>query len=121
MFLELILATTAAVTPPQHKFLELPNIYLFSTEALVRVLDAESTRANLTNPCKCFIERNTPAISKTNAGAYGYSAAVSVATIGLSYLAHRTNHHKVERLIPVFDFSYDSHDVAHNYAIRNKR
>lgn len=101
-----------------HRFFDKTNIALFSADALVRTLDAQSTRAFETNPCKCFHEEYLPdSIAKSTPKMYGYSLAVSGALIGVAYLAHRTHHHRIERLIPIADIGYDGRLVVNNWML----
>jgi hypothetical protein len=106
-----------AFSQEKHVFFDKQNVVLFSADALVRTLDAESTRANLTNTCKCFTEQNTAWASGTTAGQYAYSLGFSASMMGLSYLAHRTGHHRIEKLIPAYDIAYDGHAVIHNWTL----
>jgi hypothetical protein len=101
-----------------HAFFDKTNLALFSADALVRSLDAESTRAFMTAPCRCYREEVLPsAIVSTSPRMYGYSLGVAGAMVGLSYLAHRTGHHRLERLIPAADAAFDSRYVVQNYRL----
>lgn len=100
---------------PEHNFFDKYNVVLFSADALVRSLDAKTTRDFMTNPCKCMKENNLPdAIVSSTPRMYAYSLGVSAGIIGLSYLAHRTHHHRIERLIPLLDATYDGREVINN-------
>lgn len=99
-----------------HVFFDKYNVALFSADALVRSLDAQSTRSFMTNKCACMTEKNLPLpLAKSTAGMYAYSLGVSASVMGLSYLAHKTHHHKLERLIPMVDAGYDLTAVIGNY------
>jgi hypothetical protein len=105
--------------PKTHNFFDKENITLFSADALVRSLDAQSTRRMLSNPCHCFEEKQLPkAIANSTPTMYAYSLGFSAGMMGLSYLAHKTHHHKIERLIPMIDIVLDGSAVGHNYALR---
>ena len=108
-----------AANAQEHKFNNKTTIVLFSADALVRTLDAASTRANLTNPCKCFTESNTAWASGTTPGQYAYSLGYVGVEYGLAYLAHRRGWHRLERAIPSIDIVYDGRAMMHNYAISN--
>jgi hypothetical protein len=116
-----LITPTIAQAKQDDPFFNRANVALLTADALVRSLDAQSTRRNLTNPCHCFVEDNTPAISAKTWSEYTYSLGVTGGIIGLSYIAHRTGHHRLEKLLPMIDISYDAPQVAHNYLIAGKR
>jgi hypothetical protein len=110
----------SAQSTDAHPFFSRSNIALFSADGLVRALDAESTRANLENPCRCYVEQHTPAISARTSTQYAYSLGVTGGIVGLSYVAHRLGYHRVERILPLIDIGYDAPAVIRNYAISGR-
>jgi hypothetical protein len=48
----------------------------------------------------------------------GIEAAATAASIGVSYLFHRTGHHRLERWTSVFHFSVALGGAARNYALK---
>jgi hypothetical protein len=112
-----VVSTTTSSAVHQRRFFDKTNIVLFSTEFLVRGLDAQSTRMNLTNPCRCYKEDNTVWFSATTPRQYAYSFGVAAGVTGLSYLFYRTGHHRLEKLAPLVDILFDGSAVVHNYAI----
>lgn len=110
------MAQEAKPQPKPHVFFDRYNVVLFSADALVRTLDAQSTRSFMTNKCKCLEEANLPkSIAGSTSKMYAYSLGVSAGVMGLSYLAHKTHHHKLERFIPMVDAGYDLSAVIGNY------
>ena len=108
--------TTEPTAQKPHVFFDKTNMTLFSADALVRSLDAQTTRSFMTNPCKCMVEANlSNAIASSTPRMYAYSLGVSAGVVALSYIAHRTHHHKIERLIPMIDIAYDGQAVIRNY------
>ena len=124
----LVLATVSGVASaqalpdaPKPKFFTKTNIALFSTDFLVRALDAESTNANLSNPCKCYKENNIAYVtSKGPAATYGYSLGVSGAIMAGSFLLHRKHYDRLSHLLPMIDIAYDGHSMIQNYEIAGK-
>lgn len=111
-------AAHAQETAKPHAFFDRTNLALFSADALVRSLDAQSTRKVLTDPCKCFVETSLPPeIVQSTPRMYGYSIGVAAAVMGGAYLAHRTHHHRIERLIPMLDIVYDGRLAINNYRL----
>jgi hypothetical protein len=90
---------------------------LVAGEFTVRTLDAQSTLANLHNPCGCYREANVPWAAKSTMKMYGYSEGVAAAYVGASYMLHRHGHERLARGVLMFDIAYDGHDVAGNYQI----
>lgn len=111
--------TPAATKPgPQsHAFWDHRNTWLFSGVAVFRVLDYTSTRNMrdrgrqeilLTN----WVVDNKPLF-------IGIEAAATGLSIGLSYVMHRTAHHKAERLISIGHISGAAFGDARNYALKS--
>lgn len=121
----LILSGTAIAQEPTakpHAFLDRTNLALFSADALVRSLDAQSTRMRLTDPCKCYHEDQLPpVIVQSTPRMVAYSLTVAAVVEGAAYLAHRTGHHRIERLIPLLDIAGDGSTVTKNYTLHPPR
>src|ERR1700744_184046 len=102
MILSLTTSAFAQEAPKKpHPFFDRTNIALFSADFLTRTMDAQSTRMKLTDPCKCFVEENTPTVSARTSTQYAYSLGVAGGVMGLSWVAHKTGHHKIERILPL--------------------
>lgn len=101
-----------------HQFFDRTNLALFSADALVRTMDAHSTRSMLTNPCKCYVEDNLPlAIAQSTPRMYGYSLGVSGGVMLGAWLAHKRGWHRLERILPMIDIVYDGKDVGNNLTL----
>jgi hypothetical protein len=114
-------AQTPLSPPHDHKFFDKTNLSLFSADFLTRTLDAKTTEDFLHNPCGCFHEQNIPFATGTRVGTYGYSLGIAGVVVGLSYVAHRTGHHKLERLIPLEDVGYDGRLVINNIKLNRSK
>ena len=100
----------------EHAFFDKTNLALFSADALVRSLDAQSTRSFETNNCRCISEKYLPqAIVSSSPKMYSYSLGMTGLVIGAAYVAHKTGHHRIERLVTMVDIAQDGRDVAGNY------
>lgn len=114
-------AQATPTTKQPHVFFDRYNVALFSADALVRSLDAQSTRSFMTNPCHCMSETTLPdSIAGSTPKMYAYSLGVSAGVVGLTYLAHKTGHHKIERIIPMVDIGYSVRNVSGNYVHINQ-
>lgn len=100
-----------------HAFWDRKNALLFAGVGAFRVLDYTSTRNMrdrgrqeilLTN----WVVDNRPLF-------VGIEAAATGLSIGLSYVMHRTGHHKVERLISIGHISGAALGDLRNYALKS--
>jgi hypothetical protein len=100
LFLILILSVSASAQQ-QHKFFSKGNRIRFTYCALGMAADAFSTQHFLADPRHRFIEGNPiarPLVSKGWNGQLAFSGGSYSAMLGISYLSHRWNHHKIEML-----------------------
>src|SRR5262249_17916311 len=86
--------------PEKHRFFDFKNSPALGAAALSLSADAFSTQKGLSYPG--FYEVNPLArpFVKTSGGAAVYSAGSLGLLAGAMYLAHRTHHHKLERILP---------------------
>jgi hypothetical protein len=109
-------APTVAIPP--HRFWDRTNILLFSGVAVFRGLDYASTRnfqarGRTEILLAQAVVNNSAAFASVEAG----GAATSVA---LSYLFHRTGHHKMERWLSIGHISVTAFGVGWNYSLKSK-
>lgn len=105
--------------PPEHYFNDRLNLGLFSADLLVRTLDWQSTEHNLGNGWQ---ESSLPKGLAGNSGAMlGYSLGVAGAVHGTAWIAHKTGHHRIERILPMLDITYDGRCVVGNYEVAGRR
>jgi hypothetical protein len=102
-----------------HRFWDRENVLLFSGVAAFRALDFAST--------KNFLARGRTEvlipddIVYNNAGFASLEAAATATSVGISYLFHRTSHHKMERWLSITHLSVTAFGDAHNYALKTHR
>ncbi len=101
-----------------HRFWDRKNAWLFAGIAVGRTLDYTSTlnmqrrgREELLLPDDVVNNR---------AGFAALEAAGTASSIGISYLLHRTGHHKLERWLSMAHLSVANFGAARNYALRTK-
>lgn len=80
----------------RHKFWDKKNTTAFAITGAIRAVDAAYTCSKMSNPY--FRERWLPV--KSCAGVSVWLAGTQATQLGVTYLAHRTGHHKWERWIP---------------------
>jgi hypothetical protein len=104
-------------TPP-HAFWDRTNILLFSGVAVFRGLDYASTRNFLARGRE---EVLIPDDIVNNSAAFAsLEAAATLTSVGLSYLLHRTNHHKLERWLSIGHIGVTGFGVVRNYSLKSK-
>jgi hypothetical protein len=101
---------------PPHRFWDRQNDWLFAGVGASRALDYASTlnlrrrgldEAFLTNQ----IVDNYPLFA-------GIEAAATGASIGVSYLFHRTGHHRLERWVSIVHIGVATGGALRNYALK---
>lgn len=100
----IVIAAQPATLPeaPSHRFWDRQNSVLFATSAAFSTADFFVTRANLQNggqelnPVTGMFSRSTPALAVNFIGE-------NVGVIGISYLFHKTGHHKLERAVSMIN------------------
>lgn len=108
-----------AAPDPEHRFWNRENILLFSGVAVFRGLDYAST--------KNFERRGRQEvlipddIVNNSAGFASLEAAGAATSVGISYIFHRTGHHKMERWLSIGHISVTAFGVAWNYSLKTTR
>ncbi|HUO24401.1 MAG TPA: hypothetical protein VMU61_01970 [Candidatus Aquilonibacter sp.] len=100
----------------RHKFWDRKNCFLFATEAAFSAADFVVTKDNLQNggrelnPVTRVFGTSTPGLAANFAGQ-------TAGAIGISYLFHKTGHHKLERIVSMLNAGGSaaavSFDLAH--------
>jgi hypothetical protein len=117
-------ASTTAPVPdapsqsPPHAFWDRTNILLFSGVAVFRGFDYASTRNFLARGRE---EVLIPDDIVNNSAAFAsLEAAGTLTSVGLSYLMHRTGHHKLERWLSIGHIGVTGFGVVRNYSLKSK-
>ena len=100
---------------PTHKFWDAKNRVLFSTVVALDVADFTVTRSNLGNGGRELNPLVRPFAGNTAALATNF-AGESAGVIAVSYLLHRTGHHRFERWTPVINAAGSAFAVAYGLA-----
>jgi hypothetical protein len=101
-----------------HRFFDRTNILLFSGVAVSRTLDYTSTRNMLARGRQEILIPDDVVYS--TAGFVSLEVAGAATSIGISYLLHRTGHHKLERWLSIGHIGVTSFGAARNYALESK-
>jgi hypothetical protein len=104
--------------PSQTAFWDRTNKALFASHAVLEALDFGITHHNLSNggreldsTAKALCESGTP-------GQLVFFGGRTAGVIAISYLLHRTGHHKLERAFPVYASGDSAYGVAYSFAHR---
>jgi len=100
-----------------HRFWDKTNIVLFTAVGAASAADFTVTRANLQsggrelNPLVRMWGTSTPGLAAN-------FAAETASVIGISYVLHKTHHHKLERIFTMLNIGSSAGAVAYDVAIR---
>lgn len=116
-----VVATSPLVAPPRelaaHQFWDRENRVLFTAVGALAAADFCTTRANLAsggkelNPVTRVFSGSTPGLA-TN------FALETASTIGISYIFHKTGHHKLERMTSFVNIGTSAGAVAYGLTHR---
>jgi len=101
---------------PSHRFWDRENSILFASSAAFSTADFFLTRSNL-NRGGQELNPVTRVFSGSTAGLAVNFAGETAGVVGLSYVFHKTGHHKIERVISMLNIGASaaavSFDLAH--------
>ena len=109
---------TVESPPSPHHFWDRKNVLLFSGMAVFRGLDYASTR-NFQARGRTEVLLPDDVVNNS-AGFASLEAAGAATSIGLSYLLHRSGHHKMERWLSIGHISVTGFGVVRNYSLDSK-
>jgi hypothetical protein len=102
---------------PSHRFWDRENSFLFATNAAFSTADFIVTRNNLRNGGQ-ELNPATRLFSGSTAGLAVNFAGEAVGVVAVSYLFHKTGHHKLERAVSILNIgssaSAVTFDVLHH-------
>ncbi len=110
-------ARSSPVSYEHHKYWDKTNVALFAANGAMSFADFWVTRQNLQSGGK---EMN-PVVrifGRSTAGLIANFAGEDVGVLGVSYLFHKTGHHKMERAVSAVNLSMSSFAVSYGLAHR---
>jgi hypothetical protein len=102
----------------EHHFWDRTNILLFSGVAASRALDYTSTQHFLARGQNEVLIPDD--VVNNSAGFAALEAAGAATSVGISYIFHRTGHHKMERWMSIGHISVTGVGVVWNYSLKAK-
>lgn len=106
-----------SLAPEEHKFWDAKNNVLFATVAGFDAADFAVTRDNLSHGGRELNPLTRP-FSGSTAGLAVNFAAETAGVIGISYMFHKTGHHKLERLAPIMNLGMSAFAVTYGLTHR---
>ena len=103
--------------PSQHRFLDRKNRFLFSTVAIFSASDFAVTHMNLANGGRELNPMVRPFTGSTAALAANF-VGQTAGVVAVSYLLHKTGHHKLERFAPAANIASSVFAVAYGLSHR---
>lgn len=107
---------------PRPKFLNTTDKITVGLFAGAVTTDALSTQKLIGARCRCLGETNPlarPFVGSRNGQAF-ISGVGFGGTLGLMYLAHKTGHEHIKRIIPIAAFAAETAITFHNYSLINR-
>jgi hypothetical protein len=106
------------LVPIQHNFWDVTNQALFASHGALEAVDFGITHRNLSSggkeldpSAKALCESGTP-------GQLLFFGGRMAGVVAISYLLHKTGHHKLERAFPVYASGDSAYGVAYSFAHR---
>jgi hypothetical protein len=107
-----------APAAPVHAFWDRENLWLFAGVAFTRGMDYASTRNMQARGRKEIL---LPAEIVNNSAAFAsLEAAGTLTSVGISYIFHRTGHHKLERWMSIGHIGVASFGAVRNYCLKSR-
>jgi hypothetical protein len=108
---------TLPEAPSQHRFWDRENSLLFATSAAFSAADFVVTRDNLRSGGQ-ELNPVTRVFSGSTTGLAVNFAGETVGVVGLSYIFHKTGHHKLERAVSMLNIGASAGAVTFDLAHR---
>lgn len=112
------------VKPAVHKqharFLDRKNNFLIGASAAVIALDGLSTQRFLANPSCYEINPVARPFVRSRFGSSAYFSGSFIGEVAAMRLAHKHNHHLLERIIPALVVGSEGFMIYHNYHLAQR-
>jgi hypothetical protein len=102
----------------KHKFWDAANKTLFASHAVLEAVDFGITHHNLSNGGRELDSMAKALCESGTAGQLVFFGGRMAGVVAVSYLLHRTGHHKLERAFPVYASGDSAYGVAYSFAHR---
>ena len=110
--------TAVPVAPRSHAFWDRTNVALFSGIAVTRGMDYASTRNFQARGRQEILLPDD--VVNNSAGFASLEAAATMTSVGISYLLHRSGHHKIERWLSIGHIGVTAFGDVRNYSLESR-
>jgi len=104
--------------PAAHNFWDAANKALFASHAVLEAVDFGITHHNLSNGGRELDSMGTALCESGTAGQLVFFGGRMAGVVAISYVLHRTGHHKLERAFPIYASGDSAYGVAYSFAHR---
>jgi hypothetical protein len=104
--------------PSEHYFWDTANKLLFASHGVLEAVDFGITHHNLSDGGREMDSMGKALCESGTAGQLVFFGGRMVGVVGISYLLHRTGHHKLERVFPVYASGDSAYGVGYSFAHR---
>jgi hypothetical protein len=104
--------------PPSHNFWDAANKMLFASHAALETVDFGITHRNLSRGGKEVDPMAKALCESGTAGQLIFFGGRTAGVVAISYLLHKTGHHKLERAFPIYASGDSAYGVAYSFAHR---
>jgi hypothetical protein len=104
--------------PAKHSFWDAANKILFASHAGLEVLDFGITHRNLSLGGKELDPMAKALCESGTAGQLVFFGGRMAGVVAISYLLHKTGHHKMERAFPVYASGDSAYGVVYSFVHR---
>jgi len=104
--------------PTKHNFWDAANKTLFASHAVLEAVDFGITHHNLSNGGREMDSMAKALCENGTAGQLVFFGGRMAGVVAISYLLHKTGHHKLERAFPIYASGDSAYEVAYSFAHR---
>jgi hypothetical protein len=102
----------------EHRFWDTANKLLFASHGALEAVDFGITHHNLSDGGREMDSMAKALCESGTAGQLVFFGGRMAGVVGISYLLHRTGHHKLERAFPVYASGDSAYGVGYSFAHR---
>jgi hypothetical protein len=104
--------------PTPHRFWDRTNHILFASHGVLEAADFAITHRNLSDGGRELDPMAKALCESGTAGQLVFFGGRMAGVVAISYLLHRTGHHKLERAFPVYASGDSAYGVGYSFAHR---
>ena len=110
--------STPTAPEAPHKYWDTPNKILLISHFALEAADFGITHRNISNGGRELSWMAKPLVERGTAGQITYFAGRSAAVMGMSYIFHKTGHHRLERAFIALANADSAYGVTYSLAHR---